>query len=167
MKNLFRCLALSMALLGLPAAATVEVSFLPADQYADIGDGVDAHRAMKEIQEYLVMLGERYLQPGLQLSVDVLEVDLAGNLKIFDSPGGWERVLNGRADAPVLRFRHTLRLGEQIRSQGEDTLTDPMYLDHSDGHNSDVSLYHEKVLLERWFRTRFGTRATRIEPVGR
>ncbi len=66
-----------------------------------------------------------------------------------------------------MRLRHTLRRGEQVRSQGEDTLTDLMYLDHSDGHNSDVPLYHEKVLLERWFRTRFGTRATRIEPVGR
>jgi hypothetical protein len=157
MKNLFHCLVLSMALLGLPAAATVEVSFLPADQYADIGDCVDARQAMKEIQEHLVKLGERYLQPGLRLSVDVLEVDLAGNLKMFDSRDGRERVLNGRVDATVLRLRHTLRRGEQIRSQGEDTLTDPMYLDHSDGHNSDAPLYHEKVLLVRWLRTRFGT----------
>jgi hypothetical protein len=167
MKNLFRCLALSLALLGLPSAAAVEVGFLPADQYADIGDGVDARRALREIREHLVKLGERYLQTGLRLSIDVLEVDLAGNLQIFDGPDGWERVLTGKADAPVLRLRHTLRLGEQIQRQGEDTLTDPMYLDHSDGHNSDAPLYHEKVLLERWFRTRFGMRATRIEPVGR
>ena len=158
MKNLFRCLALSLALLCFPASAAVEVSFLPAHQYADIGDGVDARRAMKDIREHLVKLGERYLQPGLRLSVDVLEVDLAGNLQIFDGPYGWGvRVLNGRADAPVLRLRHTLFFGEQVRSQGEDTLTDLMYLDHSYGHISDVSLYHEKILLERWFMTLFAT----------
>lgn len=157
MKNLFRCLALSMALLGFPAAATVEVGFLPADQYADIGDGVDARRAMKEIQEHLVKLGERYLRPGFRLTIDVLEVDLAGNLQLLDGADGWERVLNGKVDAPLLRLRHTLRLGEQVRSQGEDALTDLMYLDHSDGHNSNAPLYHEKVLLECWFRMRFGT----------
>lgn len=157
MRNLLRCLALSMALLGLPASATVEVGFLPADQYVDIGDGVDARWAMKEVREHLVKLGERYLRPGLRLSVDVLEVDLAGNLQILDGPEGWVRVLIGKADAPVLRLRHVLRLGEEVRSRGEDTLTDPMYLDHSDGHNSYAPLYHEKVLLESWFRKRFGT----------
>jgi len=145
-----------MALLGLPAAAAVEVGFLPADRYVDIGDGVDARWAMKEIQDHLVKLGDRYLQPGSRLSVDVLEVDLAGNLQIVDGPEGWVRVLNGKADAPVLRLRHVLRVSEGVRGQGEDTLTDLMYLDHSDGHNSYVPLYHEKVLLERWFRTRFG-----------
>ena len=156
MKNLFRCLVLSLALVGLPAAASVEVTFLPADQYADIGDSVDARRAMKEIQDYLGKLGARYLQPDFRLSVDVLEVDLAGSMKMVGSHGEWIRVLNGKVDAPLLRLRYTLRVGEQVMSRGEDILTDPMYLDHSDGRDADAPLHHEKVLLERWFRARFG-----------
>jgi hypothetical protein len=99
MKLLPLCFCLLLAFPAYSAGAAVEVSFHPADQYADIGDGVDARRTIKEIREHLVKLGERYLQPGFRLSVDVLEVDLAGNLQILDGPDGWESVLNGRADA--------------------------------------------------------------------
>ncbi|MCX7162244.1 MAG: DUF3016 domain-containing protein [Rhodocyclales bacterium] len=156
MNILLRCLVLSLAWFGLPAAASVEVGFLPADQYVDIGDSIDARRAMKEIQDHLVKLGARYLQPEFRLSVEVLEVDLAGSMKMAGRRGDWVRVLNGKVDAPLLRLRHTLHLGEQLMSRGEDSLTDAMYLEHSAGRSTDTPLYHEKALLERWFRARFG-----------
>ncbi|MBL0122986.1 MAG: DUF3016 domain-containing protein [Betaproteobacteria bacterium] len=166
MRTLLRCLVLSLALMGLPAVASVEASFLPADQYADIGEGIDARRAMKEIQGHLVKLGTRYLRPDFRQSIDVVEVDLAGNMKMVGRRTDWVRVLNGKVDAPLLRLRCTPRLGKQVMSRGEDTLTDPMYLDHSVVYSASTPLYQEKALLKHWFKMRVGTPHEKNWPLG-
>ena len=105
---------------------------------------------------HLQHLGELYLAPGLRLQIEVLEVDLAGRLEMVGRSLRLVRVLRARFDAPRLVLRYTLRAGEQVLQRGEDSLTDPMYLDHAHGRINEEPLFYEKQLLDDWFKARFG-----------
>ncbi len=138
------------------AAGKAQVQFIEPQQFADAGrTGYDRDQALKSLGDYIQSLGAR-LPDGQTLSVDVTNVDLAGELRPWR--GGYEvRVLRGGADWPQLSLRWSLQAGGRTLKSGEDRLSDPNYLfalrgvDHQAG-----DLVFEKRMLRLWFETTFG-----------
>jgi hypothetical protein len=148
-----------LAVACLPAAAAVTVSF-PSPTYTEIGPpGAESDAVKNELARHLHTLDQRYLKPGDNLWIDVIDVDLAGERRWI---GGREiRVLRGKADWPRITLRYTLERDGRKQS-GEETLSDTAYLDApASGRAGEQSLYHEKRLLERWFRERFAAARAR------
>ena len=144
------CLA---AFTTLPAAAagTVEVNWVQPERYLDTG------RKTWEREDTLKLLGEHFRQLGGQLpdgqalKIEVLEVDLAGELE----PGSGRdlRVLRGLADGPHITLRYSLQQGAQVLKAGEAELTDPNYFQGTlrARSQSNADLAYEKNMIVRWF----------------
>ena len=152
----------SLALLGLgatmatlaAAAGSVQVSFDKPGEFSDAGRGTfDREQTMKSLSDFLQSLGA-LLPDGQSLRLEVLDIDLAGELRPFPRHSSTEvRVLNGRADAPHIKLRYTLQEGGRILKSGEATVGDLAYL--SSGHGSEAAygdLPHEKRMLQQWFK---------------
>ena len=140
--------------LALPAAAAVTVNFTNPDRFTDIGGyGVEAQQNMDALARHLQALGARYLSPGQDLRVEVLNVDLAGEKRFV---GTQEiRIARGQADWPRIKLRYAVEAGGKTIASGEDDLSDPFYLQFPQKLRSNDALAHEKRLLENWFRDRF------------
>lgn len=154
MKASIRIALTAAALVALPALATVTVSF-PSPTYTDIGtDGSkDADDVKNALARYIHALDSKYLKPEDNLWVEVVDVDLAGELVARGSRD--RRVLRGGADFPAIVVRYRLERGGKA-SSGEDTLKEMAYQQSALQVNAgNESLYYEKRLLERWFRERF------------
>ena len=146
------CLAI-LTLAAFPALAAVTVSF-PSGYYTDIGrpGSVDADNAKRDIARILESLDARYLAPGDKLAVDVIDVDLAGD-RIYSGAREF-RVAKGKSDFPRFVLRYRLEREGKV-SAGEDTVDEANYLQSMSKLGSAESMYHEKLLLENWFKARF------------
>ena len=126
------CLAVVLAALATAparAAGTVAVQFVEPERFADIGFGAaDRQHNLDALRRHFVALAPR-LPDGAQLSIDVLEVDLAGRMQPLRDRAD-VRVLDGRADSPRMTLRWTLQAQGQPVRRGEDRLADLGYLDH-------------------------------------
>ena len=147
---------LAAALLGaaLPtfAAGTVEVSFIEPRQFSDAGTtAVETERNTRVLADELKRLSLR-LPDGQQLRVEVLDVDLAGTVKL--GRRGDLRVLRGGADWPSLRLRYTLSAAGQPLLSGEESIADLDYLGSPPPVAYGASLPYEQRLLQRWFTER-------------
>ncbi len=137
------------------AASAVSVSFVKADEYTDIGrGGFDRKQNLRALETHFKQLGKR-LSPGQQLQVDVLDVDLAGELRPH-LPHEL-RVLRGGVDWPRMTLRYTLKAGETTLAQGEERLSDPAYMFTRRQLVEHQPLPYERRMLESWFSTRFAS----------
>lgn len=157
---LSRFIALGCVWMGAAAAqaATVEVRFIDPGNYADAGRDV---RSREEVQAAL----SRYLQtlgaqlPGHQLlRIDVLDIDLAGELEPFHRAWPELRVMRGRTDWPRITLRYTLLEGGQVIVSAQERVSDMAYLMPSrlSSREGGDAYGYEKVMLARWFQARFG-----------
>jgi hypothetical protein len=81
-------LALAIALWPLHASAAVKVNFINPEHYVDAGSyGQDRTRNLDEIERTFQKLGEHYLSADQVLTIDVLDVDLAGRLEPWHDRG--------------------------------------------------------------------------------
>lgn len=136
-------------------AGTVEVRFIEPDRFSDIRDShLRREQVLDVLAERLKRLGQAGLPAGQALTVEVLDVDLAGELQPRAAPGDL-RVLRGGADWPRLHLRYTLREGERVLQSGEERLADMAYQQTPLQAASDEPFPYEKRLLERWFAQRF------------
>lgn len=133
-------------------AGQAEVRFVEPEHFSDIGRSrPDRERALASLSAHLKDLA-RQLPPGQSLKVEVLDVDLAGELELRS--GREIRVLRGATDMPHIRLRWSLEQAGSTLRKGEDRLTDLGYLMNRAGvaAASDGDLPHEKRLLTQWFR---------------
>jgi len=150
--------ALIATLLGpAPALAGVKVRFVNPEHYTDAdssGSGTEVTLAV--FRAYLETLGRRLLAPGQDLSIDVLDIDLAGEYQPRGR-GTEVRVLRA-VTPPRFRLRYVLsEKGRRMRS-GEDVLSNIDYqMNPAAGVSSDRFVY-EKALLDDWFRRVVGSR---------
>lgn len=149
--RLSSCLAaLCLGFASLSASAgQVEVSWVDPDQFADAGRSVvDRERTMGALGEHVKRWG-RLLPDGQTLKLEVLDVDLAGEIE----PYGWHqvRILRGRADWPHLKLRYTLQAGDRTLKSGEADLADMHY--RLGDRSSELGF--EKRMLDQWFRNTF------------
>jgi hypothetical protein len=145
-------------LLAAVAHAEVHVTFDKPERYDDIGRR--SPERLKDLEQWLEKLGAKYLPPGENLRVEVLDVDLAGEPR-YGAPSSFDdtRILKGKADWPSIRLRYVLESGVKELDRGEETVSDRNYLERP--IRQPESLAYEKRMLEKWFASRFGAQAKR------
>lgn len=153
-------LGLLCAFVALPATAagTVEVTWVQPERYIDTGRKPwEREDALKSLGEHFKKLG-RQLPDGQTLKIEVLDVDLAGDLE--PGTGRDLRVLRGGADGPRITLRYTLQQGGQTVKAGEEQLTDANYFQGTlrAKVQSDGDLAYEKHMIAQWFGATFGAR---------
>jgi Protein of unknown function (DUF3016) len=139
------------------AAGTVQVSFVKPENFADIRDRTySREQNLKALEQVITSVAQPYVADGQTLKVEVLDVDLAGEVR----PGSraWDvRVMRGRADWPRITLRWSLD-GAAPRS-GEAVVQDMAYLQHIPRNDSNTALIHERRMLAEWFKQQFGKAA--------
>ncbi len=139
------------------ATGTVDVQFKAVDQYADAGpNNLDSDRTLQRLAEHFKSLAAR-LPDGQVLKVDVVDLDLAGQLKPTRT-GADLRVMRGGADWPAMQLHWTLSANGQTLASRDERLSDMNYLAQARLANND-SLFYEKRMVDRWFEQRFGAEA--------
>lgn len=138
------------------AAGQVDVRFKSTDQLVDVGRGVDGERAVQTLTEHFQALAAR-LPDGQRLSVEVLDVDLAGELQ-WTRRGSELRVMKGGADWPSMQLRWKLEAGDRTLATQDERISDPSYLQHGSGLRTGP-LPYEARMIDRWFEARFGAKA--------
>lgn len=154
MRTLISFAALAACSVGAQAAGTVQVSFVEPDKFADAGRSFDRPANLKTIEAHLQSLGQRYLADGQTLNIEVLDVDLAGELRPSRHSAGEIRVARS-ADWPRMNLRYALEGGGLPAQRGEDRISDLNYQQHLSSYSSRDPLKYEKRMLEAWFKTRF------------
>jgi hypothetical protein len=138
------------------AAGTVEVTFVQPETFTDVRDAMlSRERNLERLREVLVASAAPYVADGQTLTLEVRDVDLAGE----PHPGGRAqdvRVLRGRADWPRITLRYTLAAPGQAPRTGTSVVQDLNYLNTLKGQTAQGALAHERLMLEAWFRTEFG-----------
>lgn len=146
-------------LLPLAATAAVEVSYVDPEHYTDAGlrfPQREPSAALRhELETTLQGLGRRYLAADQTLTIEVLDLDLAGRFRWWDSDYGQVRVMEA-VDWPRMRLRYRLQQGGREVARGEENLSDRNYLNEASARGGDP-LGYEKNMLEDWFRSRFGS----------
>jgi hypothetical protein len=141
-------------------AGTVTVSFVHPETYSDasLSDGYDLKGeawTLDEIGRYLEGLGARYLRPQQILTLELLNVDLAGKFEWRSRSSYDVRVLRD-VYPPRFTLHYTLAESGRTLIEGQETVVDPNYLANPGiyFHPSDP-LRFEKAMLADWLRARF------------
>lgn len=145
-----------------PAEPAVTVAFMHPETYPDIdlngGYGTNSEQAtLKEIARFLERLGTRYLPPGQVLSIEVTNIDLAGQYQPWRKLAYDVRVMRDLYP-PRIRLHYRLTQSGQILSDREELVVDVNYLANPSVRFVQAPLRYEKVMLESWFRARFAPR---------
>jgi hypothetical protein len=160
MKSAAIVVALTASLIGPYAAAAplVEVRFVSPDRYSDASpysrtiDKPSRDAALAELRQHLQSLGARFLGPSDRLTIDVLDVDLAGEIQM-SRDGQERRALDGRT-LPRIQLRYTLDRDGTTVSR-EERVTELGYLFDPNQCRFDGALCREKVMLAAWFERTF------------
>ncbi|HSW06669.1 DUF3016 domain-containing protein, partial [Aquabacterium sp.] len=146
---LLACLASTAA-----AAGTVEVKFTKPETFTDVRDNMMRRdEVLATFADRLKQLAAKGLPAGQTLQVEVLDIDLAG--EIWPRSARDVRVLRGRADWPRMQLRYTLREGDRVVRSGEDQLSDMNYMMSSLQFSSSGPYAYDMRMLDNWFRERF------------
>lgn len=136
------------------ASAVVTVTFTQPDGYVDMPFASwDREQVMKDLRTHFEKLGTQ-LPTGQDLKVEVLDIDLAGQMEPMARAGREIRVLKGRADWPAMKLRYSVEAEGRVLKRGEARVTDMAYLNHtySNRYASNEPLKYEKVMLDDWFK---------------
>ncbi len=133
------------------AAGQVHVQFVDPQHYADIGVGsVDRQRNLDLLAAHMREWAP-LLPDGQRLTIDVLDVDLAGDTRVL-----WAhphiRVLRGRADWPQMHLRWTLSDAKGTLRSGDSSINDMSYLTGSATVADQGALSFDLRMLDRWLR---------------
>jgi hypothetical protein len=132
------------------AAGSVQVSYVKPEGFTDVGFAtIDRERTLQCLTQHFEALGRR-LPDGQTLRVEVLDVNLAG--EVWPRGPSEVRVLRGRADWPRMTLRYTVQDGSRIVKTGEAQLADMNYLHGPQGLQQYGDLPYEKRMLDNWFR---------------
>ncbi len=153
---LFSSLCLALLASAAQAAGSVRVEFVEPDRYADVRDARHSTSDnLRVLAAHIESAAGRHLADGERLAVEVLDVDLAGELRPSRQWLQDVRVLTGGADGPRITLRYTLESAGRSARSGEQTIRDLAYLQRSaaNSHHGDA-LAHEKRMLDAWFQAR-------------
>ena len=142
-------------------AATVNVSFVDPDNFADAGYSQsrpterDLTELRAEFERYLKRLADASLAPNAVLKLEMLDIDLAGQVEPGRRLGNDIRVVR-EVTIPRLKFRYSLQEGDRVVANGEEYLTDLDFLHSVSRVGAEDRFRYEKSLLTSWFGKRFG-----------
>ncbi len=153
-------LVLWLAAPAAQAAGSVSVTFVEPERFADVRDARhDASDNLRVLAAHIASAAGRHLGEGQTLSVEVLDVDLAGELRPSRVWSQDVRVLQGGADWPRITLRTTLEAAGRASRSGEHTLRDLAYLQRPAGVRAGGALVHEKRMLDEWFQAHLAPRS--------
>jgi hypothetical protein len=143
--------------LSVEAAGSVDVNFVNPERYRDIGDRYAGRRSgvLREVESYFNYLGDRYLKDGQVLSVEVLNIDLAGQYEPWRFELRDVRIMRD-ITPPRFRLRYALVDRGKLLVRAEENVTDMTYLWGTGSTYGDQRLGYEKKMLRDWFSRRFG-----------
>jgi hypothetical protein len=144
-------LAAAASLLAAGAAwADVSVTFVKPEEFTDVPrNAIDRERLQKDFTEYFATLDKK-LPAGQKLSVEVLDIDLAGRL--WPRRAGDDiRVMNGGADWPHMHLRYRLEQDGQTLRSGDEHLSNMMYQQRMSRYSDSDPLRYEKQMVDEWF----------------
>ena len=164
MRNTLVCAVLMALSLNSMAQGTspaqVEVRFDHPEKFRDASlDSAGYERGaddyvMKTLTQYLQTLGQRYLQPGQQLVIDIRDIDLAGRFEPWHSRAYDVRFMRD-ITWPTIDLSSTLSQPGKPDQQAQERVSDKMYLSRPGRMaSSNDRLYAEKAMLNDWFRQR-------------
>jgi hypothetical protein len=166
MRKLTLALCGALTILGSAAAsAEVRIAFVDPDHYADAslynGYGAAGRApALREIEQTLQRLGGRYLRPSQMLTVEVLDISLAGRFEPW-RPLAYDVRFMRDITWPRIKLRYQLTEAGQPPRAGEELVADQYYLTRVGTFPSGEVMPYEKAMLADWFRARFAdTRAS-------
>jgi hypothetical protein len=155
---MFKPLALAVLALAAGsahAAGSVQVNFVKPEQFADIRDANFSRDAnLAALKQQLEAAAAPYVADGQMMKIDVLDVDLAGELSHrlrFNEV----RVMRGRADWPRITLRWSLEAPDRPVQSGQATVSDMAYLQHIASASYDGPLRYERRMLDDWFAKEF------------
>lgn len=134
-----------------PAPAAVNVTHADPARFSDARDRhVDAEEAMREIKRHLERLGERFLPPGREVRIEVLDVDRAGRAHLTRSE---VRIMKGLVDFPCIELAWSAGGSPPTRER----VCDERYMLKRlpAAYSGGDALAYEKRMLDDWFRKRF------------
>lgn len=155
MRGGFLLPALALSFTANAAAAQVSVRFVEPERYTDaenrLGSGLSLRVTLGEIRRIIEGFG-RDLPAGRTLTVDVLDIDLAGIERPSANVPFGLRVVSD-ITPPRFRLRYVLSEGRRRITAGEEAVTDPNFLLRASRHANGTFAY-ERDLLRDWFRRR-------------
>ena len=138
------------------AAGTVSVSFIDASKYWDAGTTPwDEAANLVSLAEHLQALGKRHLREGEVLKIEVFDVDLAGTTRPWRGSASDMRIARGGADWPRIGLRYTLEVNGTPVRRAEESVINMNYTRGLVEARYSEPLYHEKKMLEKWFKASF------------
>jgi hypothetical protein len=140
-------------------AGTVNVQFVEPQRFADAGPTAwDRERHLASLQKHMAHWQAR-VPDGQTLQLEVLDLDLAG--WSWPQAGRDLRIVSGRADAPSIHLRWSLKAADgRVLQSGTERIVDLGYFDTAAWLNRyDSDLPYEKRLLDRWFGNTFPSAA--------
>ncbi|MFG6413996.1 DUF3016 domain-containing protein [Roseateles sp. DC23W] len=153
MKHLWIAPALLIA--AAAAHADVKVTFVQTDKFSDIKDnsGFRDETVLKDIEAHLVEQAQKRL-PGRDVTIEVTDVNLAGDVEPVGHNAQWIRVMR-TVTLPSLSMKYTVSEGGKVVKQGETLLRDMNYQDGFNRYSSGDPLRYEKRMIDNWFDREF------------
>lgn len=153
-------LAAALVALVLPAAhaaGVVQVKFVEPAKFADVRglhQRVDDD-LLKILETHFQTAAAKHVPEGQTLTIEVLDVDLAGEFRPRFSAGPDVRVVGLGADAPSIKFRYSLSGAGGAASLAEVRLSDLGYQFRSSFYANGEALRYEKRMIDDWVRETF------------
>ncbi|MCJ2036385.1 DUF3016 domain-containing protein [Methylobacterium sp. J-068] len=142
------------------AEARVTVNFIAPERYTDadnrFGSGPGLRGNLAEIRHILTAAALRVMASGDTLTVDVVDVDLAGFAHPGLNPPTGLRVVSD-VTPPAFRLRYDLRRGKRSIASGEERVSDINFLLGARAIRQG-SFAYEDELLRDWARRRLSAR---------
>ena len=144
-------LAAVLALGAGAASAGVTVNYVESDKFSDLPFAPWERKEVLELlADHFTDLGKS-LPAGQELTVDVIDIALAGREYPAVRGGHDLRILKGMADWPVMELRYTLSANGQVINSGTAKLSDMNYLQRSSRLHDSDRLRFEKRMIDEWF----------------
>ena len=160
MKSVLRPAALAglFLLTAGAASAAATVTYAQPDRFSDVPfTPWEREQILKDLSAHFDKLAAG-MPAGQELSVEVLDVDLAGQTWPARWSGHDIRVMNGRADWPSIKLRYAITQGGQVVRSGEDDIRNMSYMQGVNRYYGGDALRYEKQMLDKWFRERIAAR---------
>lgn len=153
MRNLFASTLLVLAAGLAQAGDRVQVSFTDTEKFADFGRSLwDRERNQQELTALWQEVAAK-LPAGQQLSIKVLDVNLAGELEWVRRATAELRVLRD-VTWPRMEFEYQLSENGRVLKSDTVSLSDMGYLQNGffSAEQQSTPLRYERRMLDRWFR---------------
>lgn len=137
-------------------AAQVGVTYVAPETFRDreFRQASSRASALAEFDRWFAEFGARYLPPGAQLRIEVLDIDLAGDFEPWRT--GWQDVRFLRDTTPPrIHLRWQLEQGGKLVRRGDARLSDMNYLWDPRGRGDERRFAHDRLLVQDWFRKTF------------